>query len=438
MMFTIIILMELIANSVAVITISATVPHADIRHFRGPVASGSATQESLHQATEEASKRVHEAAAAARKIAHGDGSDSFANYLEQSMMKLQKEDEELHERAEERIAQHELDRKVEQQVKHAHEVAHQRALHMTSDEAFQQLHETVEGIRKKAHGDGSDSWANELEQSMEILEEEKHENEFKAHERHVKHEHDREMREELLQAQQAKANTAVQGALGKEHNAKNSDEAKNPDEAAKQMQVAAEEMRQAAHGDGSDRWANQLEESVLDLEAEKQDFEQKARLRRAKHKLENEVNEGLLHAMQPISVAKRSQKFLARNDHIVQQPVYADEKQEQASQLPGLEDGYTNSDIVQTGAGLAFFLCISLVVFVGLSWQRVMNSYEPSYVVPGLGKVDIAQSERMMRGLLKGVVPNAGLAVYGDETRAAAPLKSAFSSPKGATPYFTL
>merc|ERR1719335_2020034 len=114
-------LMQLVA------IISATAPHAEIRHFRGPVATGSATQETLHKATEEAAKRVHEAAAAARKTAHGDGSDSFANYLEQSMMKLEQEDKAIHEKANERIAQHELDRKVQLQIKHAHEVAHQRA-----------------------------------------------------------------------------------------------------------------------------------------------------------------------------------------------------------------------------------------------------------------------------------------------------------------------
>merc|ERR1719321_388627 len=92
MMFTVTTLMQLVT------IISATAPHAEIRHFRGPVASGSATQEKLHKATEEAAKRVHQAAAAARKLAHGDGSDSFANYLEQSMMKLEEEDAAMHQR----------------------------------------------------------------------------------------------------------------------------------------------------------------------------------------------------------------------------------------------------------------------------------------------------------------------------------------------------
>merc|ERR1719269_208168 len=105
----------------------------------------------------------------------------------------------------------------------------------------------------------------------------------------MKHEHDREMREELRHKKEMAA--AKQAATENKHEAKNSDEPKNSEEAVKQMQIAAEDMRKSAHGDGSDRWANQLEESMLDLEAEKQDFEQKARLRRAKHKLENEVNE---------------------------------------------------------------------------------------------------------------------------------------------------
>merc|ERR1719388_62684 len=211
-------LMQLVA------IISATAPHAEIRHFRGPVATGSATQESLHEATEEAAKRVHQAAAAARKIAHGDGSDSFANYLEQSMMKLEKEDKAIHEKAQERIAQHELEHTVQMQIKHAHEVAHERAKHTTPEQAYQQLHQTAERIRKRAHadgsqrGDGSDSFANELEESIMALEEEKHENEFKAHERHIQHEREHEAREELLHAQQlARAKEKEhQAALAKE------------------------------------------------------------------------------------------------------------------------------------------------------------------------------------------------------------------------------
>jgi hypothetical protein len=183
------------------------------------------------------------------------------------------------------------------------------------------------------------------------------------------------MREELRHKKEMAA--AKQAATENKHEAKNSDEPKNSEEAVKQMQVAAEKMRQTAHGDGSDRWANQLEESMLDLEAEKHDMEEKARVREARHKLENEVNIELLHASQPhasqpISVAKRSHKFLAPKEHIVQQPMYAGAKP--ADQLPGLEDGYTNADVVQTGTGLVFFLIIAVVVFMGLSWQKFMNS----------------------------------------------------------------
>merc|ERR1719272_1047254 len=111
------------------------------------------------------------------------------------MMQMEEKDHEIHAKADAMKAQHELDRKVEKQIQHAHQVAHERASHMTSDEAFKQLHNTAEGIRKSAHGDGSDKFANMLEESMADLEELKHENEFKAHERHDKHEHDRETRE---------------------------------------------------------------------------------------------------------------------------------------------------------------------------------------------------------------------------------------------------
>merc|ERR1719386_269807 len=212
----------IITSMQLVAIISATAPHAESRHLRDPVPGETATQECLYKATEEAAEKVHEAAAAAQKAAHGDGSDSFANSLEQSMMQLEKEDHDLHEKAKERIAEHELERTVEKQIEHAHQVAHQRALHMTSDQAYQQLHEAAEASRKRAHrdgsvqGDGSDSFANELEQSIMDLEEQKHENEFKAHERQVQHERDTEIREEKRAEQLALANEnkAMQAALG--------------------------------------------------------------------------------------------------------------------------------------------------------------------------------------------------------------------------------
>jgi len=462
-MFTVATVMQLVA------IISATAPHAEIRHFRGPVASESATQERLHKATEEAAKRVHQAAAAARKLAHGDGSDSFANYLEQSMtkleeedaamhqrrtqeslhksteeaaqrvheaaaaarktahgdgsdsfanyleqsmVKLEQEDEAMHQRAKERIAQHELDRKVQLQINHAHEVAHRRAMNMTPEQAYQQLHDTAERIRKKAHkdgtsqGDGSDNFANELEQSIMALEDQKHENEFKAHERRIQHEREHENREDFLSGRQV--------PLGEDNKSKKPEEQKQSN---------------------SDKWANELQETILDLEQEKHDFEEKARLQRAKHKLENDVDQEVLHAMQP----KTSSKFMARKDHIVQQPIY---QVKPKSRLPGLEDGATNDDIVQSAAGFALFLLIGVVVFAILSWQKFLKSRDQSVVVPGLGKVNVVESERMMMSLMKGVTPNSGLAVYGDDARSSAPLrsKSAFSASQGTQGYgiFTL
>merc|ERR1719198_148840 len=110
------------------------------------------------------------------------------------MMKLENEDKAIHEKAKALHEQHELDHKVRLQIKHAHDIAHERSKNMTPEQAYQQLHETTERIRKRAHadgserGDGSDSFANELEQSIMVLEDEKHENEFKAHERHLLHE----------------------------------------------------------------------------------------------------------------------------------------------------------------------------------------------------------------------------------------------------------
>jgi len=482
-MITVTTLMQLIA------TISATAPHAEIRHFRGPGASGSATQESLHEATEEAAKRVHEAAAAARKTAHGDGSDSFANYLErsmmqlekedkaihekalhqatehaaervhkaaaaarkkahgdgsdsfanyleQSMMKLEQEDKAIHEKAKERIAEHELDRKVQLQIKHAHEVAHERAKHTSAEQAYQQLHQTAERIRTRAHadgserGDGSDSYANELEQSIMELEEQKHENEFKAHERHIQHEREREAREEFLHEQQAARakEKEEQAALAKEKERAREQLLHEQEAALAQAHQVTAGIDVASHEDESKKWANELEESMLDLKAEEHEFEEKARLRRARHKLENQIDEELLHVMQP----KKSNKFMAPKNHIVQAPVYDENS---ASRIPGLEDDTGNEEVVQTASGLALFLVISVIVFAFLSWQKFLQSKDQCVVIPGLGKVNVIESERMVKRLINGVAPNAGLSVYGDDARSAAPLKSAFgastSTPQG-------
>jgi len=198
--------------------------------------------------------------------------------------------------------------------------------------------------------------------------------------------------------------------------------------AAKQVQQAAADMRTAAHGDGSDKWANHLEESVMDLEAEKRDFESKARLRRAQHKLENEDNSELAHAMQP----KKNTGFLARNAHVIVNP---------ADQLPGLQDGLTNDDVVQSASGLAIFLLVGVVVFAMISCQKSLNSSDHS-VLPGIGKMNMVESERRMMGLLHGIAPHSGLAIYGDDATVAAPLRarSAFSASKGREGYgiFTL
>merc|ERR1719482_1499936 len=102
MMCTVSILMQLLT------VVYATAPHAETRHS-GPVGSGSAK---LAEEVQEAERKVHEAAAAARKTAHGDGSDSFANDLEKSMMTLEQEDHENQERAKVRHQQRDTERQV--------------------------------------------------------------------------------------------------------------------------------------------------------------------------------------------------------------------------------------------------------------------------------------------------------------------------------------
>lgn len=215
-------------------TVSATVPHADIRHS-GPVDREKA---SLKEELKAAEKQVHENAAAARKAAHGDGSDSFANGLEKSMMALEKEDQENQERAKARHQQHEIDR----QVAHAHKV-------MTPEVAAKEVEETAESIRKAAHGDGSDRWANELEETVMDLEEMKHENEEKAKERHARHQHDHEVLEQRIHARRE--------ALANEH------------------KKAATVVRQSQHE------ANSKES-------------------RAQHVLEDQVRKQVLNAQQPM------------------------------------------------------------------------------------------------------------------------------------------
>merc|ERR1719265_1786133 len=120
-------------------------------------------------------------------------------------------------------------------------MAQARATVMTPEVAAKEVEETAESIRKAAHGDGSDRWANELEESVMDLEEMKHENEEKAKQRRARHQHDHEVLEERLHArQESLANAHKTGSA-----------------------VTRQTLR------GSNGWAAQLDESVSDLEQKK-------------------------------------------------------------------------------------------------------------------------------------------------------------------------
>jgi len=265
-------------------------------------------------------------------------------------------------------------------------------------------------MRKTAHGDGSDRWANELEESVIDLEEQKHENEEKARERRARHQHEHEVREEVLHARQE--------ALANAHKAERSSEA------------VRKIHETAAVVDKTGSWANQLQESVMDLEQEKHTFEEKARERHTRHALENQVREEVLHAQQTGSNAANAHVLRMGAIHVTtaNQPV---DKQQ-------ISDESADTDVVQSGARVGLFLAFALVLGVIIWWKKFVNSNAHSVHVPGIGKLNVVQSERMVMGFFNGVAPNSSLNVYGDYARASAPLKSGFAGPKAGYGAFTL
>jgi hypothetical protein len=368
------------------VTAYATVPHADARHS-GPVDSESAR---LSEELKAAEQKVHENAAAARKAAHGDGSDSFANSLEKSMMALEKEDQENQERAKARHHQLEMERQVHKEIAEANKMAHARAAVMTPEAAAKEVEETAENIRKAAHGDGSDKFASEIEETVMDLEEMKHENEEKMKERRARHQHEHEVLEQRIHARRE--------ALANEH------------------KKAATVLPQTQHGESSKHWANQLEETVLDLEHKKDGFEDKAQERRAQHALESQVRKEIFNAQQPL---------YSHTHRLWQLPV---EKQQDSS----------NADVVQSGANVLVFLLFAALLGSLVWWKKFVNSNSRSVHVPVVGKVNAVQTERMVMGLLARASPNASLYVYQDDARASAPLKNPFAGPQAGYGVFTL
>jgi len=412
------------SKSLADFYADAAAPHADIRH-PGPTASESAR---LAENIKDDEKRVHEAAAAARKTAHGDGSDSFANSLEKSMMALEEEDHEMQEKAKQRHAQREVERKVQQDIQHTSQVAHERAASMSPEDAAEQVIETANSIRKNAHGDGSDSFANELEETVIDLEEEKRENEAKAKERHARHEHEHQVRaQQVLKEHEAREQALHEAALAKSQALAHA----QVDEAVRKIHqsesnpgavVRTTALDEQGMVDHSNEWAEQLENAEMRLDKEKHGFEEKDKERRARHALDNQVREEVLRATEP-------QNGLGLGN--LRQPL-----------IGAAEAKESEAEVMQSGAGLGFFLVIAFVVGLGLWWLKFVNSDSHSVRIPGIGKVNMVKSERMFMGLFNGVdrhmAPNPRLDVYGDDIKASASLTDALSYPKGGYGAFTL
>jgi len=132
----------------------------------------------LHEKAEAAAKALMASAAEARKHAHGDGSDRFANRLEESMLDLQEMDHENKEKAKARHAQHEKEN---------------QALHAKFEKERQEMHEKFErekAERKKSH--------DKLEKELEELKAEmnsRHEKERQQLHGHHKRQNDQHARQ---------------------------------------------------------------------------------------------------------------------------------------------------------------------------------------------------------------------------------------------------
>merc|ERR1719160_841897 len=96
----------------------------------------------------------------------------------------------------------------------------------------------------------------------------------------------------------------------------------------------------------------------------------------------------------------------------------------------GKQQSSSNADVVQSGANVLVFVVFAALLGTLVWWKKFVNSNSHSVHVPGVGKVDAVQTERMVMGLLARVSPDASLYVYQDDGQASAPLKTSFAGPK--------
>lgn len=320
-------------------------------------------------------------------------------------------------------------------------LGHVRAA-MTSEEAAGGVMDAVAAVRKIAHGDGTDSWANKVEESVLDLEEEKHAMEQKQKERQARHEKERQ----ALHAQHEKEMQALRArhaehmrALHQEMAAGHAKEPETAEEAARKVMEGAEAARKKAHGDGSDRFANSLEESILDLQAMDAENKRKQAERHALHEKERQAlharHEQEMQALRarheeeiavhmpttPITVPKSSAQQAGKADATQQLKELITEEKEQNQELKQLitvekkesekfrqdEDDESEEEAWQRPAWqVGLFLVIG--VFVGLHLSNVMH-------IPGVPVVRpprwVKASETMIP-----LKPLAGAGTYGGLT----------------------
>jgi len=264
-----------------------------------------------------------------------------------------------------------------------------------------EVEKTSESIREAAHGDGSDKWANELEESVMDLENEKHENAEKAQERRARHQHDHEVREELLHER-------LEALAGK-------DKASSSNEAIRIVDETPSVVRNSADADVSNSFASKPEDSLTHRNQEKSPLEEKETDARSSHAPEKQVREEVSHA------------------HLLK-PLFGNDAQ------PADKDQASDaSDAVQSSMNMVLFIVFAIVLGGLVWWRKFVNSNSHSVSVPGVGKLNMVQSERTLKGIIAAVAPNSSLGVYAaEDTRASAPLKAAFTGREGGYGVYTL
>lgn len=225
--------------------------------------------------------------------------------------------------------------------------------------------------------------------------------------------------------------------------------------AAKHLMESAAEARKNAHGDGSDRFVNHLEESMLDLMEMDHENKEKAKARHARHEKERqalhakfEKEQQELHARFEKEKAERKKahdqlekemgelkaKMNVRHE-AARQELHAEHRRQDADHVrqwkaslksPANDDKATadGKAVIQSGHSglfLCLFLVIGVIVGLALLWKSGVNV---SVQIPGLGRVNPV---KWMDSIFssKGGVDNSYIFLDREDKRASAPLRPA-------------